>query len=100
MKSKDTIIALQEKVATMERQLKEAKACQIHNLYFASDALKKASVDKLFGSGVILELTFLGGKAVFDPVLIVDGLSNETIAALTKDMARAFNRATELKPKE
>ena len=78
------------RIADLERKLREAKAGQCHTHYFASSALAKASTDKLTGSGVILTLTVLGGQELFEPVLITDGLSNETIAALKADLVRSY----------
>ncbi len=50
------------------------------------------------GSGVVLSLTLVGGKELFEPVMICNGLSKETIAALKADLVRSFNYATEMKP--
>ena len=50
------------------------------------------------GSGVVLSLTKVGGEEAFEPVMICNGLSKETIAALKADLARSFNYATEMKP--
>jgi hypothetical protein len=50
------------------------------------------------GSGVILSMTFLGGKEVFEPVMIRNGLSKETIEAIKADLVRSFEYATEMKP--
>ena len=87
-----------QRIAKLEEELEEAKAWQIYRHHFASKALDRFSTDKLMGSGVVLSLTLLGGKEWFEPVMICNGLSKETIAALKADLARSFNYATELKP--
>jgi len=64
----------------------------------ASKSVGKASTDHLMASGVLLQLTALGGRELIDPVVIRDGLSLETIDALKKDLARSFDLATGCKP--
>lgn len=56
-------------------------------------------MDRLKGSGVVLTLSGLGGAEICKAVLIRDGLSAETIAALKRDIARSFIEATAFKPK-
>lgn len=87
-----------QRIAELERKLKEALAGQVHTHHFASVELDSFSTSKLMGSGVILELTVLGGKAS-TPVLISDGLSPETIAAIRADLVRSYNKVVEFKPK-
>ena len=87
-----------QRIAELEEKLEEAKAYHIYRHHFASKALDRFSTDKLMGSGVVLSLTLVGGKELFEPVLICNGLSKETIAALKADLVRSFNCATEMKP--
>ena len=87
-----------QRIVELERKLEEAKAQQIYRHHFASKALDRFSADKLMGSGVVLSLTKVGGEEAFEPVMICNGLSKETIAALKADLARSFNYATEMKP--
>lgn len=84
--------------ADLQRQVKELHAQLVHQYHFAIRYLDKASIDKTMGSAVILELTFLGGHKVIEPVAIKDGLSNETIAAIKADLQRSYERTVELKP--
>lgn len=81
----------------LKRKLFEAEAQQIHTNYYASKEIDKCSVDRLAGSAVILELTFLGGKKVFSPTSISGGLSKETIEAIKKDLKRSYDYNTEFK---
>lgn len=85
--------------AELERKLQEALAARVQNYCFSSVALDQASKDYLMGSGVILTLTAIGGRNICEPVLIMDGLSNETITALRADLCRSYKVAVELKPK-
>lgn len=96
MKTKQTKV---QRIAELERKLKEALAGQAHVYHFASAAVDKASTDYLYASGVIITLTFLGGREVHSPVLIRDGLSKETIEALKADFLRSYQSAVEFKPK-
>lgn len=88
-----------QRIIELERQLKEAQAQQIHTHYFASIDIDKFGIDKMTGSGVILELSALGGRTVLTPVTISDGLSAETIAAIKADLVRSYINKTEFKPK-
>ena len=88
-----------QQIIELERKLKEAQAYQIHTHYFASIEIDKFGIDKMMGSGVILELSALGGRTVLTPVTISDGLSAETIAAIKADLVRSYNKKTEFKPK-
>jgi len=87
-----------QRIIELERKLGEALAGQTHVLHFASSSIHKASVDQLMGSGVILTLTVLGGREIFSPVMIHDGLSKETIDALKGDFLRSYELATAFKP--
>ena len=56
-----------ETKAILQRKLKEAIASQVHVYHFADLALNKLSTDNLAGSGIILELTVLGGRSCIPP---------------------------------
>ena len=87
-----------QRIVELERKLYEWGAYHIYRHHNASKALDKLSTDRLMGSGVVLSLTKVGGEEAFEPVMICNGLSKETIAALKADLARSFNYATEMKP--
>lgn len=86
------------RIAELERKLGEALAGQTHTYHFAEKGIDKASTKHLMGSGVMLTLTVLGGREICAPVLIRDGLSDETIAALKADFVRGYELATLCKP--
>ena len=88
-----------ETKAILQRKLKEAIASQVHVYHFADLALDKLSTDNLTGSGVVLELTVLGGRKGIEPTLIRDGLSKETIKAIQNGLKRSYDLATMFKPK-
>lgn len=96
MKTKQTKA---ERITELERKLQEAIAGHASALHFACAGLDKSSTDHLAASGVVLTLTVLGGRKICEPVLIRDGLSKETIAALKGDLVRSFEVATLFKPK-
>lgn len=85
--------------AELARQVKELSAQLAHVYHFASAELPKAGTDRMMASGVLLELTALGGRAIISPVVIRDGLSADTIAALQRDMLRSWEGAVMFKPK-
>lgn len=92
-------ITKKQRIAELERQLAESNAQHVHLHHFAAASLPKAGAKSMAGSGVIVTITALGGKSIVDPILIRNGLSNETIAALQADIVRSYEYATELKPK-
>lgn len=89
-----------QRITELERQLAEALAGQAHVYHFASSALDKATTKHLGASGVVITATVLGGRKLFEPVLIRDGLSDELIAALRADFKRSYDLAVMFKPKE
>lgn len=80
------------------RQTIELKAQLAHVYSFATREIGKASTDHMMASGVLLQLTALGGREIIQPVVIRDGLSLETIEALRKDLVRGDGAATAYKP--
>lgn len=86
-------------VADYQREVGELKA-QLSSMYhFAAADLRKAGTQHMGGSAVILRLHALGGHEIITPIAICDGLSDDTIAALRRDIVRSYERSTELKPK-
>lgn len=75
----------------LKRQIIELKGSKIIAHTLASSTIKKASTDTLMGSGVLIQLTGIGGKEIINPVLIRDGLSNDTIEAIKRDIKRSEN---------
>lgn len=84
--------------AELERRNKELTAQLASTYHFADANLKQAEFPKLMASGVMIELTALGGRELIHPVVIRGGLSPETIACLREDIARSYIEATEFKP--
>lgn len=79
-----------QQIADLQRRLGEAYAASPSTYSTASRDLSKASTDHLMASGVVVTITALGGRVITPPVLIRDGLSHDTIAALQADIARSF----------
>jgi len=82
----------------LERKVVELTG-QLASTYHYADANLDKAGPELTGSGVLLQLHALGGRELIEPVVIQDGLSPETIAALRKDIERSYELATMLKPK-
>lgn len=85
--------------AQLQHKIKELEAQLAHVYHFVDFNLNKVSSEKLMGSGVLIQMHFLGGTEVCPPFVIKDGLNPETIAALRQDLVRSYERATEFKPK-
>jgi len=83
----------------LERENMELRAQLAYVYSTAQDQIGKASTEYMTASGVLLQLTALGGPQLIIPVVIRDGLSDETINALRKDLLRSFEIATQHKPK-
>ena len=81
--------------AKLERQIVELKGQLASSYYFATQSIDKSS--NIAGSGVLLELSCLGGRKIIDPVVIVGGLSKETVEAIKVDLKRSFDYAIEFK---
>lgn len=77
----------------LELKLAEALASSPTRYNIAHGNIKNANTDKLMGSGVLISIQGIGGKHIIDPVLIRDGLSNETIEAIKNDIKRSYDLA-------
>lgn len=86
--------------AQLQRDVLELTAQLAHVYHFADQNLDRTNTERLMGSGVLLQLTGVGGKEIIDPVMIKDGLSDETIAAIRKDLKRSYDLAIMFAPKE
>lgn len=85
--------------ADLLRKIEELEAQQAGILNFADIGLAKAGTDKMGASAVIVRLHTLGGSEITPAFAIRDGLSDETIAALRKDIVRSWKLATLFKPR-
>ena len=80
--------------AQLKRELVEALAGQAFNYPSAHRDIDKASTQHMINSGVIMTLTACGGREIISPVLLHDGLSDETIAAIKAELKRSYDLAT------
>lgn len=90
-KSRQTKEQLRWKIKELESQL-------AHAYHFADAQIERAG-ERLLAGGVVLQLNELGGKEIFSPVCIRDGLSKETINCIRADLRRSYELATQFKPK-
>ncbi len=79
------------------RRVLELESQMAHTYHFANATLDKTSTKYLMASGVLLQLTGIGGKDLINPVMIKDGLSDETIAAIRADLKRSYDLAVAFK---
>lgn len=87
---------LEKELSDANRRVFELKAQLAGTIGAAFDAMPGAG--KFHGSGVVLQIVALGGKEVIPPVVIRDGLSPASIAALQEDLCRSFELATLVNP--
>lgn len=85
--------------AQLERDLVEVRAGSVSNLGFAHRGISKLSTDHCMGSGVLMEISTIGGDRATS-ILIRDGLSLETIGAIKADIVRSHRLACEFGIKE
>lgn len=83
-----------EKIGHLKRKVIELGGSSPTAYHVAHASLMSCAEDKMMGSGVLLSLSFLGGKAPFEPIVIRDGLSKETIEAIKRDIKRSYDLAT------
>lgn len=84
--------------ADLARKVLELESQLASSYHFAAADLHKAG-PALMASGVLVQLTALGGRELTRPFVVLDGLSDVTIAALRADISRSFETATAFKPK-
>lgn len=96
MKAKQTKAA---RIADLENKLREALAGQAYVYSHACVNINKADTARMNASGVVITVTALGGREILGPTLVLNGLSDATIAALKSDFVRSFEYATANKPK-
>ena len=89
---------LRKELDKIKRERDELSALSVHQLHFADTEIEKFG-SRMMGSSVIVTIEALGGKRKVGPFAIRDGLSDETIAALRRDMVRSYINATEFRPK-
>ena len=84
---KSTRPTLAAQLVAAKETIKMFEAGGLHTLRAAYHALLKTNKDSLMASGVIVTLTALGGREIVPPFMVADGLSDDTIAALRRDIA-------------
>lgn len=84
--------------ADLARKVLELESSLASSYHFAAHDLHKAG-SCLMASGVLVQLTAIGGRELVLPFMVKDGLSDATIAALRADIVRSFELSTAFKPK-
>lgn len=82
---------LQCKIRDLESQLASSA-------HFLAAAMDKTSSESMMGSGVVIEIRYLGGKTLGVPCFIRDGLSKETVESIKRDLSRTYDLAVQFKP--
>lgn len=75
------------------KDLREYKAMDIMTLAKAHEDMLKTGSDRYMASGLIITITNINGtgETVVGPVMIKDGLSADTIAALRADIKATYD---------
>ena len=75
------------------KDLREYRAMDIMTLAQAHEAMLKTGTDRYMASGVIVTITNINGtgETIVGPVMIKDGLSQETIRALRADIKATYD---------
>ncbi|GAA4648979.1 hypothetical protein GCM10023116_12530 [Kistimonas scapharcae] len=84
--------------ADLLRRILELEAQLASTYHFADRAIDKAGKDHMMASGVLLQLNAIGGHQIIPPVVIKDGLSDETIKAIKADLKESYELAVLFKP--
>ena len=95
----DLEISQAAEIKKLKRENLELQAGMAFSYHTADMEIHKTNTKTRMGSGVLLQLSAIGGKDIINPVMIRDGLSDETIECLKKDIARSYELTTMFKPK-
>lgn len=82
MQKQKTYAELKQKVIDLEAQLAFR--------YKVAPAELDKTGDCLMASAAVLTISALGGRVIVPPIAIINGLSQETIHELKKDISRSF----------
>lgn len=85
-------------IADKNREILELKAQLAHVYHFAKATIDKAGEKYMMGSGVLVQITALGGREIVLPFMVKDGLSQDTIEAIKADIIRSYELTTVFKP--
>lgn len=89
-RKKPTYEQLEERISELKRRIYEHDALYVTRLKNAHNDISKAG-SALMASACIVSITGLGGREIVLPFGINDGLSEETINAIKKDIQRTLN---------
>lgn len=81
------------RIADLERKNLELHAQLVSVYKCAAIDIKKASRERMMGSGILIQIHYLGGKSVCPPFVLRDGLSDDLLDALEADLVKSYNLA-------
>lgn len=87
-------------MAELQRKNRELEAQLASTYHFASVGLadpKGPTRARTMASGVLVQMHYLGGREVCPAFVLKDGLSDELILALRRDIKHSWDRAVEFK---
>jgi hypothetical protein len=85
----------------LKREIQVSKADNFYSLSKAFKNIDKCSSRNYMGSGITIEIKNINKQnfVVCEEFMIIDGLSEETIEAIKKDIKRAYDLKMSLIPK-
>lgn len=82
----------------LRRKVLELEAQLAHVYHVADKNLGAMGTEAFMGSGVLVQLTALGGREIIPPVVVKNGLSQATIDALRRDLVRSYENTVAFFP--
>lgn len=84
----------------LEQRLRAAHASSIPALNLATHQLQKLKGRRFMASALVVTITNEAGKEIVDPVYLRDGLSDEAIDSLLKEVDYSVGLAVAFAPKK
>jgi hypothetical protein len=84
-----------DRIKKLERENLELKAQLAYVYHYAKLGIGKCDREQIKGSGIVVQMHWLGGKEVCPAFCLKDGLSQDTIRALNDDLKFSYDQAVE-----
>jgi len=81
---------MQEEIRALRAEVRMLRAQDVMAINNAIREIKRLTQDRFMASGVIMSFTDLRGKELVEPVLVQDGLSDDTISSIKDDLERTM----------
>ena len=78
-----------ETKAMLRRRILELESQMAFTFVMALNGIKQATESRYMASGILLQLTAIGGKEIIPPTMIKDGFKPETIEAIAAEIQKS-----------